>query len=143
MKESRRVQAVIIKRYHNTWQVLLLHRTKKQGGFWQNVTGAVESAESFKKALKREVAEETGITQKDIKNNIKIFRYQFILQKVEENVFLVEVDQNIKVDISNNPVKEHDRFKWVTLNKANNLVKFDTNKIALYLTEEFLKNRGN
>ena len=62
----RRIQAVILRRNGRIHEVLLLHRVKSQGGFWQNVTGRVESKETFRNGLLRETMEESGIRRKDI-----------------------------------------------------------------------------
>lgn len=45
-----------------TVEVLLLHRTPSQGGFWQGVSGRVESDDpTLREAARREVREETGL----------------------------------------------------------------------------------
>jgi 8-oxo-dGTP pyrophosphatase MutT (NUDIX family) len=108
----KRVQAAILRRRGKVYEVLLLRRVKNQGWFWQNITGKVESRETFKNGLLREIKEESSIKRKDILKITKIFSYDFILEKVREEVFLVEVAPNTIVDISNNVVLEHDKYGW-------------------------------
>ena len=42
-------------------EVLLVHRSPKQGGYWHVVAGGVEPGESEREAAKRELREETGL----------------------------------------------------------------------------------
>ena len=42
---------------------LLMQTNKKRGEFWQNVTGKIESGETFEQTAIREVTEETGLTE--------------------------------------------------------------------------------
>jgi ADP-ribose pyrophosphatase YjhB (NUDIX family) len=59
---KRKVQVVLLWISSNGEKSLLLLRTNQErGGFWQNVTGGVESGESTVRAAKRELFEETGI----------------------------------------------------------------------------------
>jgi 8-oxo-dGTP pyrophosphatase MutT (NUDIX family) len=101
--------------------------------------GKVEHDETFRKGLLREIKEESGITRKDIHKITKIFSYEFVLEKVKEEVFLVEVKSDTSIDISNNVVLEHDNYKLVKIDNADRLVKFDTNRIAFYLTRKYLE----
>lgn len=134
-----RIQTVIMRCKSNIYEVLLLRRVKSQGGFWQNITGKVEPRETFREGLLREIHEESGITRKDILKITKIFKYNFVLENVTEEVFLVEVKPNTTVNISDNVITEHDKYKWVKLDNADKLAKFDTNKIAFYLIKKYLE----
>jgi 8-oxo-dGTP pyrophosphatase MutT (NUDIX family) len=42
-------------------EVLLVHRSPKQGGYWHVVAGGVEPGESEREAAERELLEETGL----------------------------------------------------------------------------------
>jgi dATP pyrophosphohydrolase len=42
-------------------ELLVLHRSPAQGGYWHCVAGALEPGESFAQAAARELAEETGL----------------------------------------------------------------------------------
>ena len=55
---------------------LLLKTNKKRGEFWQNVTGSVEEGESFEQGAIREVIEETGLVEKNIKKMSSFVKYE-------------------------------------------------------------------
>jgi len=98
---------------YNGNSILLLRRIPSKGGFWQYVSGGVEEGEEFEDALYRELFEEIGIRKKDIK---KIFKktydfkicYHYLtktpITPIHEKVFMIQVDSDCKIDISNNVV---------------------------------------
>jgi len=111
-----KTQGIIFKREDNNIKYLLLKRTKKDGGFWQPMTGTLNDGESLEECLRRELKEETGIKEcvRIIKN---IDKFEWVKPKkgtMTEYVFGIEVDKNTKVKISD----EHDDFKWCTIDEA-------------------------
>src|ERR1700730_16000896 len=63
----RRPESVLIVIYTATGDFLLLER-RRPPGFWQSVTGSLEWGETADEAARREVIEETGITQGFLRN---------------------------------------------------------------------------
>ncbi len=59
-------------------RVLLLHRPADDylGGLWELPSGGVEPGETLTEALRREVAEETGLTVTEIRNYLGHFDYR-------------------------------------------------------------------
>jgi lipoyl(octanoyl) transferase len=56
------VEAWLAVPFETEWRTILLRRTPQSGGFWQGVSGRVESFDaSLKAAALREIREETGI----------------------------------------------------------------------------------
>jgi 8-oxo-dGTP pyrophosphatase MutT (NUDIX family) len=51
--------AIFITRRHRS-EVLLVHRSPGQGGYWHTIAGGVEPGEQPEQAARRELAEETG-----------------------------------------------------------------------------------
>lgn len=111
-----KVQGIVFKKTNNAIQYLLLKRIKKDGGFWQPMTGTLNDGESLEECLVREMGEETGIKEyaRIIKN---IGKFEWIKPKrgtMTEYVFGIEVDKNTEVKISD----EHDTYMWCSFNKA-------------------------
>jgi 8-oxo-dGTP pyrophosphatase MutT (NUDIX family) len=99
----KKVQVVVINKKK---EVLLLQTVRGRGSFWQNVTGAVASKETFYDAAKRELAEETGIETGPI--TLRSFFCYFRGGKFfVERIFLAVVD-SVAVRTSS----EHGAFKW-------------------------------
>ena len=88
-------------------------------GFWVTPGGGVEKNESFKDALKREIFEETGIENVEIKNCIFSRIAYAKLNNIEQNMyyeryFLVETNE---VTINNENITDGERevikeYKW-------------------------------
>lgn len=82
---------------------------------WYVVTGSVESGEAEEKALKREVAEETGLKILKIEPLGMIFEYEWPKdsgRNYSEKAFLVEVGKG-ECQISS----EHTQYQWLELNQ--------------------------
>jgi 8-oxo-dGTP pyrophosphatase MutT (NUDIX family) len=62
MRLPIQVEAIIYRRNNNKIEYLLLKRQPERNGFWQPITGGMEEGETREEALRREVTEETGVT---------------------------------------------------------------------------------
>ncbi|MGB9577265.1 MAG: NUDIX domain-containing protein, partial [Candidatus Norongarragalinales archaeon] len=114
------VAAVVFKGTGSRKRFLLLHRTLNWRG-WEFPKGGIEGRESAARALKRELAEETGIQARDVEY-VKPTRLRLEFESKENEsrkkkfysnkVFLVKVRPRARVRLGRFPVKEHDSFKW-------------------------------
>ena len=59
-------------------EVLLVHRSPKQGGYWHVVAGGVEPGESEREAAERELREETGLVA-DALDGVEAIEYVYPL----------------------------------------------------------------
>jgi dATP pyrophosphohydrolase len=117
---------------------LLLKTNKKRGEFWQNVTGSVEEGESFEQGAIREVIEETGLAEKNIKKMSPTeLCFQFVdrwQRDVKEKTFLIQVKKawDVVIDTS-----EHCKYKWVHETEIKpRSVKYISNYLSLVYAKE-------
>ena len=146
MRKPRNV-LVFLYRYNNGIEYCIFYRNKEK--FYQGLSGGVEDNEELADTVKREVYEETGIKVNNIMkldtissipgiNVSKIFNYKNNIYVVYEYVFGIKIN-NEKIKISD----EHKEYKWVSFDEAIKLLKYDSNKTALYeLNERLIHNEG-
>lgn len=106
-------------------EYLMLKRSPGNGGFWQGVSGGVESGESLETAIRREILEETGI---------KLYRPTLLGSYVRKRkgqhcmeLFYVIRSATRLVRLS----EEHTEFRWVDYKEAMKLLKYRNNKLML------------
>jgi 8-oxo-dGTP pyrophosphatase MutT (NUDIX family) len=71
--------AVFVTRKNNS-EVLIVHRSPGQGGYWHVVSGGVEPDEAVEEAAERELREETGLVA-DVTTGIKVVEYVYPLSE--------------------------------------------------------------
>ena len=123
------VEIIIYKIVNNVPFFLLLKRIPARGGFWQAVTGGVNPGENLIKAAKREVFEETQITDYlNFIDNVYYFEFNNDFKKnIKEYVFGAEINNNINIKLSN----EHSEKRWCRIEEALQLLKYKTNQTAI------------
>jgi dATP pyrophosphohydrolase len=121
-------------------RVLLLKMRKDRGGFWQPVTGSVESEDqNLEAAALREMQEETAL---DPLRPPKALGFEFTFPsrwggQCRESVFEVEVRMEgdhpprVKID-----PKEHTEYQWLTAPEAKKLLHFESNVQPLLLLQK-------
>lgn len=137
-KQPRSVQVVIFADADDQRRYLLLRRIPEHGGFWQTVTGSLESDESHKQAAVREVFEETGFTaceaeliELGIINSFEIAplwreKYAPGVSHNEEICFALRVAQREpRLDPT-----EHDSYTWTYYEHAWKLLYWESTKRA-------------
>ena len=121
---SRRPESVLIVIYTAAGEFLLLER-RRPAGFWQSVTGSLEWGETADAAARREVVEETGITQGFLRNLQWTQVYEILpsfgktyapgITTNLEHAFALKLPGRVPVALS---VKEHVQYRWASAAEA-------------------------
>ena len=103
-----KVQGVMYCKENAKLEYLIIKRCKKDGGFWQGVTGTLEEGEKLKDCLIREIKEELGITYinniSEIKETIQWAKKTGFI--ITEYVFLInEAYQLLEKENNKNTLK--------------------------------------
>ena len=118
-------------------EFLLLER-RRPPGFWQSVTGSMEWGEPADAAARREVIEETGITQGVLVNLQWTQVYEILpaFGKVYapgvtlnlEHAFSLRLPQRVPVVLSDS---EHVQYRWIPSLEALDAVSSSTNRAVI------------
>ena len=118
MQSFRRPESVLIVIYTAGGEFLLLER-RKPPGFWQSVTGSLEWGETADAAARRELIEETGITQGHLRNLQWTQVYDILpsfgkkyapgVTRNLEHAFALKLMQRVPVVLS-----EHAQYLWLS-----------------------------
>ncbi|MHB8476253.1 MAG: dihydroneopterin triphosphate diphosphatase [Steroidobacteraceae bacterium] len=133
----RRPESVLIVIHTDGGEFLLLER-RRPLGFWQSVTGSLEWGELADNAARREVIEETGITQGMLVNLHWTQVYEILpafgkvyapgITRNLEHAFSLRLAQRVPVTLSD---PEHVRYQWAGGDDAVALVSSSTNRAVI------------
>ncbi len=123
--------------YTDGGEFLLLER-RRPPGFWQSVTGSLEWGEHADSAARREVVEETGITQGVLVNLQWTQVYDILpafgkvyapgITRNLEHAFSLRLAERVPVALS---ASEHLQFRWASGADAVNTVSSSTNRAVI------------
>jgi 8-oxo-dGTP diphosphatase len=119
-KEGRfQVGVGVVMEHFESKKILMLHRapTEYAGNIWELPFGRIEQFESLEIGLKREVAEETGISVVKIGRPIRTFEFMRGQRSADNEVIGIVFEaftSQEQVTLSH----EHDDFKWVSIEEA-------------------------
>ncbi len=108
-----------------------------RSGLWQAISGGGKTGESFIEAAKREAWEETGIPQSaeyfslQTVNSVPVY---FFSEQTPEGRYVIE-EHWYAVDCSDMEITlspEHSEYRWVNYETALKMLKWDSNKTALW-----------
>jgi dATP pyrophosphohydrolase len=137
LQTHRRPESVLIVIYTAGGEYLLLER-RRPPGFWQSVTGSMEWGEQADAAARREVIEETGITQ-GVLVNLQWTQVYEILPAFGktyapgvtlnlEHAFSLRLPERVPVVLSDS---EHLQYRWVPSLEALDTVSSSTNRAVI------------
>jgi dihydroneopterin triphosphate diphosphatase len=123
---------------HTEGGEFLLMERRRPPGFWQSVTGSLEWGESADAAARREVVEETGITQGVLINLQWTQVYEILpafgkvyapgITRNLEHAFSLRLLKRVPVTLSE---AEHVGFRWVAGADAVGTVSSSTNRAVI------------
>lgn len=142
--KTRKAQVVIAgyDTHSQSLAYLLMQTNQKRGQFWQNVTGKIDSGETYEAGALREVIEETGLKPEWMIHFIDLeLSHKFIDQRnrdVHEKSFLLLVDHLYKVKIDPHEHQDHQWVKDVSRNSVKHLGNFEAlEKAQKIISEEY------
>jgi dihydroneopterin triphosphate diphosphatase len=137
LQEFRRPESVLVVIHTEGGEFLLLER-RRPPGFWQSVTGSMEWGEPADTAARREVIEETGITQGVLVNLQWTQVYEILpaFGKVYapgislnlEHAFSLRLQDRVPVVLSD---AEHVQFRWASAADAMETASSSTNRAVI------------
>jgi dATP pyrophosphohydrolase len=133
----RRPESVLIVIHTADGEFLLLER-RRPLGFWQSVTGSMEWGERADAAARREVIEETGITQGVLVNLQWTQVYEILpafgkvyapgITRNLEHAFSLRLPRRVPVMLSE---AEHVQFRWASYPEALESASSSTNRAVI------------
>ena len=133
----RRPESVLIVIYTAGGEFLLLER-RRPPGFWQSVTGSLEWGEMPDDAARREVVEETGITQGLLRNLQWTQIYDILpsfgkkyapgVTRNLEHAFALKLTSRVPVTLS---PAEHSQYRWAPADAAADLASSESNRAVI------------
>ncbi|HXA36204.1 MAG TPA: dihydroneopterin triphosphate diphosphatase [Steroidobacteraceae bacterium] len=137
VRSFRRPESILVVIYTDGGEFLLLER-RRPPGFWQSVTGSLEWGERADSAARREVVEETGISQGVLVNLQWTQVYEILpafgkvyapgVTRNLEHAFSLRLRQRAPVTLS---PSEHVRHEWVFGADAVRLASSSTNRAVI------------
>lgn len=121
---------------------------RADSSYWQFIAGGGENGETPIEAAKRETFEEIGVGPKNIQQLtcIAYVPAEVIAknkrQHWDKNTFVIlEYSFAFECDLEPTLSNEHTEYKWLTYDEARKLLKWDSNKVAMYEIKTLLENK--
>lgn len=135
MESFRRPESVLVVVYTAGGEFLLMER-RRPPGFWQSVTGSLEWGETADEAARRELFEETGITQGFLRNLQWTQTYEVLPEFGKkfapgvttnlEHAFALKLQERVPVTLS-----EHVQYRWLPAEDALALASSRTDRAVI------------
>ncbi len=136
---STGIAVVLLKRFHNDYKVLLLKRaTPVLQDVWCYIGGSIEEGETAWQAARREIKEETGITEVSLYTSN---RFDQFYSPNENYIYIAPIfvgyvsdEQDVFLNY------EHSEYKWLNFSEAAEHVTMPGNEEALtFIEKHFVK----
>ena len=129
-------------------EILFCALKRSDSPYYQFIAGGGENDETPIEAAKRETIEEIGVEPKNIRQLtcIAYVPVEVIAesrrQNWEKNTHVIP-EYSFAFECDSEPLlsKEHTEYKWLTYDEARKLLKWDSNKVAMYEIKCLLENK--
>jgi 8-oxo-dGTP pyrophosphatase MutT (NUDIX family) len=146
METEKGVMIVAYKQSRRNNRFALLKRKKNWEG-WETPKGHLEE-DDYEHTVRLELKEETGIEEDKIQDVTDLdetvsWEYQEDGEEFrkEYRAFLVRVDEDTEIDVSQNPCDEHTQGFFLKEEDAKSLLTYENNVEILNSAVEYLKER--
>ena len=121
---------------------------RRDSDYWQFIAGGGENGETPIEAAIRETREEIGVELKNIKQ-LTCIAYvpaeviaESKRQHWDKNTYVIP-EYSFAFECDSEPLlsNEHSEYKWLTYDEARKLLKWDSNKVAMYEIKTLLENK--
>ncbi len=121
---------------------------RADSSYWQFIAGGGENGETPIEAAIRETAEEIGTKAKNIKQ-LTCVAYvpaeviaESKRQHWDKNTYVIP-EYSFAFECNSDPIlsNEHTKYKWLTYDEARKLLKWDSNKVAMYEIDSIIKGK--
>jgi len=119
---------------------------RRDSDYWQFIAGGGENGETPIEAAIRETREEIGVELKNIKQ-LTCIAYvpaeviaESKRQHWDKNTYVIP-EYSFAFECDSEPLlsNEHSEYKWLTYDEARKLLKWDSNKVAMYEIDSIIK----
>jgi dATP pyrophosphohydrolase len=135
------------RRSDGAYEFAIFHRA--DADVWQGLAGGGEDGETPEQAARREGFEEAGIPQDapyrklDARASVPVIFFRDS-HRWGEAVYVIP-EHAFGVDVADHPLRlsaEHTEVRWVSGAEAQGLVRFDSNRVALWELHQKLRGLG-
>ena len=146
MREPYQILSIPYRIVDDTTLFCIFRRT--DGDYWQFVAGGGENNEKTLDAALREIKEETGVTAEKLTElkSVAFVPAEIVAETMrahwDKNIFVIpEYSFAFKCNANPTISREHSEYQWLPYNDARKLLKWDSNKVAMYETKCLLENK--
>lgn len=115
---------------------------------WQFIAGGGEDNEKPIQAALREIKEETSVTAEKLTElkSVAFVPAEIVTENMrthwDKNIFVIP-EYSFAFECNADPTisHEHSEYQWLPYNDARKLLKWDSNKVAMYETKCLLENK--
>ena len=137
MREPYQILSIPYRIVNDTTLFCIFHRTN--GDYWQFIAGGGEDNEKPIQAALREIKEETSVTAEKLTElkSVAFVPAEVVAKNLrahwDKNIFVIP-EYSFAFECNADPTisREHCEYQWLPYDVARKLLKWDSNKVAMY-----------
>jgi len=137
------VQAVIYDADKGKMLLIRKHNSVRDELVWRLVKGGVAEGETGPEAIRREIAEEVGLSDVHVLEEISYYEFQYIDLRHLVSVYLVEADMGEVVTLQGETEEESAivGHAWLTPEEASETLYWETEKRSVRAAISYIKKK--